>query len=147
MILSNSHFANFHAAEQCHERRFDFVWCVGAEVFRDLTATFNQLAPWTTVRFIVDGIEDRSRVGEKSAKPGDLLSAGLHSSFFIRVRKIKILPASVVRRDKCARFRATARSPIRAKAHYLNEIEHYLYAATLQCTSPPLPTGERSCES
>jgi hypothetical protein len=34
-----------------------------------------------------------------------------------------------------------------AKAHYLNEIEHYLYAATLQCTSPPLPTGERWCES
>jgi hypothetical protein len=49
-------------------RRFDFVWCVGSEFFRDLTATFDQLAPpWATVRIIVDGIEDRSGVGEKCA--------------------------------------------------------------------------------
>ena len=64
--------SDFHAAKQCHERRFDFVWCVGSEFLRDLTATFDQLAPpWTTVRFIVDGIEDRSGVGEKCAKPVD----------------------------------------------------------------------------
>ncbi len=63
--------SDFHAAEQCHERRFDFVWCGGSEFLRDLTATFNQLAPpWTTVQIIVDGIEDHSGVGEKCAKPG-----------------------------------------------------------------------------
>ena len=51
----------YHAAKQCHERRFDFVRCWGSEFLRDLTATFNQLAPpWTIVRIIVDGIEDRS---------------------------------------------------------------------------------------
>ena len=45
---------------------------MGSEFLRDLTATFDQLAPpWTTVRFIVDGIEDRSGVGEKFAKPVD----------------------------------------------------------------------------
>ena len=33
-----------HAAQQRHERRFDFVWCLGSEFFRDLTATFDQLA-------------------------------------------------------------------------------------------------------
>lgn len=45
----------------CHERRFDFVRCWGSEFLRDLTATFNQLAPpWTIVRIIVDGMEDRS---------------------------------------------------------------------------------------
>jgi hypothetical protein len=61
---------DFHAAEQCHERRFDFIWCVGSEFLRDLTATFNQLAPpWVTVRILVDGIEDRSGVGEKCPKP------------------------------------------------------------------------------
>jgi hypothetical protein len=64
--------SDFHAAKQCHERRFDFVRGVGSEFLRDLTATFNQLAPpWTTVRIIVDGIEDRSGVGEKCAKPAD----------------------------------------------------------------------------
>src|SRR6202035_5219456 len=37
-----------------------------------MTATFDQLAPaWATVRFIVDGIEDRSGVGEKCANPAD----------------------------------------------------------------------------
>jgi hypothetical protein len=51
----------YHAAKQCHERRIDFVRCWGSEFLRDLTATFNQLAPpWTIVRIIVDGIEDRS---------------------------------------------------------------------------------------
>src|ERR1700730_10495967 len=64
--------SDFHAAKQCHERRFDFVRCVGSEILRDLAAAFNQLSPpWTTVRFIVDGIEDRSGVGEKFAKPVD----------------------------------------------------------------------------
>src|ERR1700730_702389 len=39
---------------------------------RDLTATFDQLAAsWTIVRIIVDGIEDRSGVGEKCAQPVD----------------------------------------------------------------------------
>jgi hypothetical protein len=36
--------SDFHAAEQCHERRFDFVWCVGSKVFRNLMAAFDQLA-------------------------------------------------------------------------------------------------------
>jgi hypothetical protein len=36
--------SDFHAAKQCHERRFDFVRCVGSEILRDLTATFDQLA-------------------------------------------------------------------------------------------------------
>ena len=36
--------SDFDAAEKCHERRFDFVRCVGAEILRDLTATFDQLA-------------------------------------------------------------------------------------------------------
>ncbi len=36
--------SDFHAAEQYHERRFDFVRCVGSEFFHDLTATFDQLA-------------------------------------------------------------------------------------------------------
>ena len=36
------------------------VRCRGSEFLHDLTATFNQLAPpWTIVRIIVDGIEDR----------------------------------------------------------------------------------------
>ena len=51
----------YHAAKQCHERCFDFVRRGGSEILRDLTATFNQLAPpWTIVRTFVDGIEDRS---------------------------------------------------------------------------------------
>jgi hypothetical protein len=33
--------SDFHAAKQCHERLFDFVWCGGSEFFRDLTATFD----------------------------------------------------------------------------------------------------------
>jgi hypothetical protein len=54
------------------ERRFDSVWCEATEFLRDLTATFDQLAAsWTAVRIIVDGIEDRSGVGEKCAKPVD----------------------------------------------------------------------------
>ena len=58
--------SDFHAAERRHECLFDFVWCVGSEAFRELTATFDQLAPpWTIVRIIVDCIEDRSRVGEE----------------------------------------------------------------------------------
>ena len=33
---------------------------MGSKFLCDLTASFNQLAPpWTTVRIIVDGIEDR----------------------------------------------------------------------------------------
>ena len=36
--------SDFHAAEQRHERRFDFVRCAGSKFFRDLTATFDQLA-------------------------------------------------------------------------------------------------------
>jgi hypothetical protein len=62
--------SDFHAAEQGHEHRFDFVWCMASEFLRDPTATFNRLA-WTTVRFIADGMEDRSGVGEKGAKPVD----------------------------------------------------------------------------
>ena len=64
--------SDFHAAEQGHERRFDFVWCGASEFFRDLTATFDQVAPPRTAgRFIVDRIEDRSGVGKKGAKPVD----------------------------------------------------------------------------
>jgi hypothetical protein len=38
--------ALYHAARQCHER--PFLRCWGSEFLRDLTATFNQLAPpWT----------------------------------------------------------------------------------------------------
>ncbi len=56
--------SDFHAAKQRHERRFDFVRCWGSEFLRDLTATFDQLAPpWATVRIIVYGVEDRSGVG------------------------------------------------------------------------------------
>jgi len=45
------------------------------EFFRDLTATFDQLAlPYTV--FTVDGIEDRPGVGEKSARPVDLRVQG-----------------------------------------------------------------------
>jgi hypothetical protein len=36
--------SDFHAAEQCHERRFDCVWCAAPKFLRDLTATFDQLA-------------------------------------------------------------------------------------------------------
>jgi hypothetical protein len=35
--------SDFHTAEQGHEHRFDFVWREGAEVFRELTATSDQL--------------------------------------------------------------------------------------------------------
>jgi hypothetical protein len=39
---------------------------LASEFFRDLTATFDQLAlPYTAVQFTVDGIEDRPGVGEK----------------------------------------------------------------------------------
>jgi hypothetical protein len=61
VILLSFPLTLYHAAKRCHERRFDFVRCWGSEFLRDLTATFNQLAPpWTIVRIIVDGIEDRS---------------------------------------------------------------------------------------
>jgi hypothetical protein len=44
----------------------------GAGFLRDLTATFNRLAPpWTIVPIMVDSIEDRSGVGKKCAKPVD----------------------------------------------------------------------------
>ena len=36
--------SDFHAAEQGHEHRFDFVRRGASEVFRELTATFDQLA-------------------------------------------------------------------------------------------------------
>ena len=61
VILLSFPLTLYHAAKQCHERRFDFVTCWGSEFLRDPTATFNQLAPPSTiVRIIVDGIEDRS---------------------------------------------------------------------------------------
>ena len=37
--------SDFHPAKQGPERRFDFVWCGASEFFRDLTATFDQVAP------------------------------------------------------------------------------------------------------
>ena len=37
--------SDFHPAEQGPERRFDCVWREAAEVFRELTATLDQLAP------------------------------------------------------------------------------------------------------
>src|ERR1700730_15514077 len=43
--------SDFHAAEQFHKYRFDFVRCGGSEFLRDLTATFDQLVPpWTIVQ-------------------------------------------------------------------------------------------------
>src|ERR1700732_2966270 len=57
--------SDFHAAKQFHKYRFDFVWREATEFLRDLTATFDQLAPpWATVRFIVDGMGGRSGGGE-----------------------------------------------------------------------------------
>ena len=55
-----------YATSQSYERRFDVVRYSVSKLFRDLTTTFDQLAlVRTAVRFGVDGIEDRFRVGEK----------------------------------------------------------------------------------
>jgi hypothetical protein len=88
--------SDFHAAKQCHERRFDFVRRGGSEFFRYLTATFDQLAPpWVTVRIIVNGIEDRSGAGEKCAKPVDTRPSKLPAG--IRRPLERFLPAPVMR--------------------------------------------------
>ena len=64
--------SDFHAAEQGHKHRFDFVWCASSEFFRDLTAAFDQLAASEPLCDSLSiGIEDRSGVGEKGAKPVD----------------------------------------------------------------------------
>ena len=36
--------SDFHAAEQGHKHRFDWLRCVGSEVFREPTAAFDKLA-------------------------------------------------------------------------------------------------------
>jgi hypothetical protein len=43
--------SDFHPAEQGHEHRFDCVWCAGSEFFRNLTATFDERARRTVLRF------------------------------------------------------------------------------------------------
>jgi hypothetical protein len=61
IILLSFPLTLYHAAKQCHGATLTLSRCWGSEFLRDLTATFNQLAlPWTIVRIIVDGIEDRS---------------------------------------------------------------------------------------
>src|ERR1700731_2405378 len=84
-----------HAAKQCPERRFDFVRCAGSEFLRDLTATFNQLAPpWTTVRFTT-----ASRIAPGSARNVRILLITRPSKLPAGIRRPlgRVLPAPVMR--------------------------------------------------
>src|ERR1035437_10286721 len=67
---------DFHAAEQGHERRFDFVRCVGSKFLCDLTASFNQLAPpWPPC----ESLSTASRIARGTARKVRSLLITTHS--------------------------------------------------------------------